>query len=153
MTDDVFQKAQEGLTAHSENERKEAVLTLLKLKDRRAIDLLAKLCEMDRSAEVRTQARKAYYLLRDIHPNKLDEPFLELPDGISFDDLEKLLVDENPRIRREAIKLAGKLDPQSTAPPCAGQSPWKRVLSFRSASCLASGGRVSSMTSPRSPSF
>ncbi len=117
VADDVFAKASEALKSPSEEARREAVLTLFKLKDRRAIDLFAKICEMDRSSEVRTQARKAYYLLRDVHPNNLSEPFLELPDGISFDDLEKLLVDENPRIRGEAIKLCGKLDPVSTAPP------------------------------------
>ncbi|HNV71810.1 MAG TPA: HEAT repeat domain-containing protein, partial [Candidatus Ozemobacteraceae bacterium] len=117
MTDDLFTTSVEKLKTGTEEERKEAVLALFKAKDRRAIDVFAKICEMDRSSEVRTQARKAYYLLRDIHPNNLSEPFLELPDGISFDDLEKLLVDENPRIRGEAIKLCSKLDPASTAPP------------------------------------
>ncbi|MBF0406544.1 MAG: VWA domain-containing protein [Candidatus Riflebacteria bacterium] len=116
MADNVFDKTVLKLSSISENERKEAVLALFKLNDSRAIDILSKLVDKDTSIEVRYYARKAYYLLRDVHPNNLAEPFLELPEGISFDELERLLQDENPRIRREAVKLAGKLDPGSAAP-------------------------------------
>ncbi|MBF0545914.1 MAG: VWA domain-containing protein [Candidatus Riflebacteria bacterium] len=116
MADNVFEKAAEKLSSTLENERKEAVLELLKLKDSRGIDLLAKLVDSDSSVDVRYNARKVYYLLSDIHPNNPKEPFLELPEGISLDDLEKLLLDENPRIREEGLTLAGKLDPGSVAP-------------------------------------
>ncbi|OIP27891.1 hypothetical protein AUK22_04890, partial [bacterium CG2_30_54_10] len=116
MADDVFLKAAERLSSPSEDERKEAVLALLKLQDPRAIDLLPNVVTMDRAVDVRYLARKAYYLLRDVIPNKSGEPFLELPDGISLYDLEKLLLDENPRIRGEGIKLTERLDPGSVAP-------------------------------------
>ncbi|MFZ2958161.1 MAG: VWA domain-containing protein [Candidatus Ozemobacteraceae bacterium] len=116
MADGIFENAAKKLSSHKEDERKEAVLALLKLRDPRAIDLLANVTANDQVVDVRYNARKAYYLLRDIHPNKMGEPFLEMPDGISLEDLEKLLLDENPRIRGEAIKLAGKLDPGSVAP-------------------------------------
>lgn len=116
MTDDLFQKTAERLSSPTEEGRKKAVLDLLSLKDRRAIDLLAKLVEIDASVDVRTEARKAYYLLLDIHPENPSEPYIPLPEGISLDDLERLLLDSNIRIRTEAIRVAGKLDPGSVAP-------------------------------------
>ncbi|NLI78034.1 MAG: VWA domain-containing protein [Candidatus Riflebacteria bacterium] len=113
---DAFAQAAAKLTSPQEAERKAAVLELFGLKDPRAIDLLAKRVDADTAAEVRYQARRAYYLLRDEIPNNPAEPFLELPDGISLDDLEKILHDENPRIRHEGIVLAEKLDAGSVAP-------------------------------------
>jgi len=116
LTEDIFEKIVKRLNSPEESERKEAVLELLRLKDRRAVDLLSRLVEADPAVDVRYHARKAYYLLRDVLPKDRDNPFLELPDGINLDDLERLLLDENSRIRVEAIKLAGKVDPGSIAP-------------------------------------
>jgi VWFA-related protein len=116
MTDDAYSLAAQKLSSLSAEERREAVLALLQLKDPRSIDLLAGVVSRDQDVDVRYYARKAYYLLRDVLPENLEEPFLQLPDGISFDDLDKLLQDANPRIRAEGLKLSSRMDPGSVAP-------------------------------------
>ncbi|RCK80177.1 MAG: conserved hypothetical membrane protein [Candidatus Ozemobacter sibiricus] len=111
-----FEQAVAQLASPVEEERLQAIRTLYELQDRRAIDLLPRVVEMDRAVEVRYLARKTYYLLRDVIPEKQDEPFLPLPDGIALDDFEKLLFDENPRLRKEALALVPRIDAGSVAP-------------------------------------
>ncbi len=114
--DERFEQAVAQLASPVEEERLQGIRTLYELQDRRAIDLMPRLVEMDRAVEVRFLARKTYYLLRDVIPEKQDEPFLPLPDGIALDDFEKLLFDENPRLRKEALALVPRIDAGSVAP-------------------------------------
>lgn len=143
MSEAEYEKAAKALQSPIERERKEAVLELLRLRDRRGVDDLARLVATDASAEIRYNARKAYYLLRDILPEKGEVPPLELPDGISLDDLEWLLRDESPRIRSEGIKLTWKLDPGTVA-PLLRQVTGTETDPLLQASLLACLGRIGS---------
>jgi VWFA-related protein len=116
MTDDPFLAITAQLASENADERREAVLASLNTRDPRIIDLLVGVVQKDQNPDVRYQARRAFYLLRDIIPENPAEPFLDLPDGIAYDDLEKLLQDYNPRLRREGIKLTERMDPGTILP-------------------------------------